>query len=56
VFVLENNAEAYWTGCLATVTDAFPELPVVGYERGSDLEIAKELGFEGIGPLRVWTY
>ena len=29
--------------------------PVVGYERGEDLETALEAGFSDAGPLKVWT-
>ena len=31
-----------------------PDLPVVGYEAGDDLDAALAAGFEPIGPLRVW--
>jgi hypothetical protein len=41
---------------LATITDAFPGSPIVGYEHGDDLRNAYSLGFESIGRLRVWTY
>ncbi|MFZ4508264.1 MAG: hypothetical protein ACOYON_11280 [Fimbriimonas sp.] len=33
----------------------FPGLPIVGYERGEDLEQATEAGFARIGELRVWV-
>lgn len=33
---------------------AFPGLPVVGYEHGEDLTTWSTLGFQPIGPLRVW--
>lgn len=56
VFAPEDDAARYWAGCIATVVDAFPGLPLVGYERGSDLEIARALGFEEVGPLRVWAH
>ena len=32
----------------------FPGFPVVGYERDGDLEVARSIGFEPIGQLRVW--
>jgi hypothetical protein len=41
-------------GAIAAVRDAFPGLPVVGYERGGDLAALLALGFESLGPLRVW--
>ncbi len=41
---------------LATITRVFPGLPIVGYEHGEDLRNAHPLGFESLGPLRVWTF
>ncbi len=38
----------------ATVMDLFLGLPIVGYERGEELAVAKPLGFEPVGPLRIW--
>jgi hypothetical protein len=39
---------------LASVMEKFPGLAVVGYEDGPALELARRLGFEAIGGLRVW--
>ncbi len=55
VFVPEADAARCWAGCVATIIDAFPGLPLVGYERGNDLIIAQALGFEVVGLLRVWS-
>jgi hypothetical protein len=41
---------------LATIARVFPGSPIVGYEHGDDLRNAHSLGFESIGPLRVWTF
>jgi hypothetical protein len=41
---------------LATISAAFPGLPIVGYEHGDDLGNAHSVGFESIGPLRIWTF
>jgi hypothetical protein len=41
---------------LATIAGVFPDLPIVGYEHGDDLDNAHAIGFESIGPLRVWTF
>jgi hypothetical protein len=41
-------------GCVAAVMEAFPGLPIVGYEMGEELAEFQALGFEGLGPLRVW--
>ncbi|MFD3942519.1 hypothetical protein [Streptomyces sp. NPDC058579] len=45
-----DPAEA-WAGCL-TLVDA--GRPVVGYESGDDLAPALAVGFEELGPLRIW--
>ena len=55
VFVLRNGTSRFWAGCVTAVMDAFPGLPLVGYEHGSELAIAQTLGFEELGPLRVWA-
>jgi hypothetical protein len=44
------------TASLATIARLFPGLPIVGYEHGNDLRNAYSLGFESIGPLRVWAF
>jgi hypothetical protein len=31
-----------------------PDLPMVGYEVGDDIVDAERLGFDVLGPLRVW--
>jgi len=41
-------------GCVAAVQDFAPGLPVVGYEHGPALALMKSLGFQALGPLRVW--
>jgi hypothetical protein len=41
---------------LATIAGVFPGLPIVGYEHGNDLRNAHSIGFESIGPLRVWLF
>jgi hypothetical protein len=40
---------------LSAIAGLFPDLPIVGYEHGDDLRHANALGFESLGPLRVWT-
>jgi hypothetical protein len=40
--------------CLAAVQDFAPGLPVVGYDEGAALVLMKSLGFQELGPLRVW--
>ncbi|MFJ3902393.1 hypothetical protein [Streptomyces sp. NPDC090025] len=52
LFTVDDVPPAYaWAGALAA---ADPGLPVVGYESGDDLAAACAVGFEPIGPLRVW--
>lgn len=55
VFTPEENALPYWAGCVTAIMEAFPRLPLVGYERGEELTIARQLGFEALRPLRVWV-
>ncbi len=43
-----------WAGLADAVALRFPSLPIVGYERGEDLEAATSSGFVAVGPLRVW--
>ncbi|MFF4390412.1 hypothetical protein ACFY0G_27055 [Streptomyces sp. NPDC001552] len=51
---VSNLFGAAWAGVLGAVCDRWPELDVVGYEHGEDLEAAVRAGFAPIGPLRVW--
>ncbi|MFG2973692.1 hypothetical protein ACGFYY_11880 [Streptomyces sp. NPDC048331] len=51
---VSNLFGAAWAGVLGAVSDRWPELDVVGYEHGEDLEAAVGAGFTAIGPLRVW--
>jgi hypothetical protein len=50
----EVTPEPLRLGAVRAVRDAFPGLPMVGYERGDDLLAMIALGFEAAGPLRVW--
>ncbi len=54
--VLPDADRAAWrAGAVGAVRAAFPGLPLVGYEGGAELEAMVALGFERLGPLRVWT-
>ena len=44
-----------WAELAAVVAHLFPERPLVGYERGADLEAALAGGFTVVGELRVWV-
>jgi hypothetical protein len=54
LFVPERDPEPLRAGCVARVIEAFPGLPIVGYETGEELAAARALGFEELRPLRVW--
>ncbi len=54
VFSPRLAADAAWAGVVATVGQLFPGVPLVGYERGADLDAAQAAGFSIAGPLRVW--
>jgi hypothetical protein len=55
VFALDGP-DAAWPAVLSATNALFPSLPVVGYERGDDLAAAARLGFEPVGPLRIWLH
>lgn len=49
------GAAAFIPGCLAVAGDFAPDRPVVSYEAGAALDLLKSLGFQELGPLRVWS-
>lgn len=53
-FFAEARAGVLRAELLGQLLAAFPGLPVVGYEQGDELAAWCALGFEPIGPLRVW--
>jgi len=55
VFVPHSDGERLLAGCLAAAIDVFPSLPIVGYEGGRPLAAMRALGFDILGPLRVWV-
>jgi hypothetical protein len=54
VFVATQDAQRLRAGCVAAAQECFPGLPLVGYESGADLAAFRALGFEELGPLRIW--
>jgi hypothetical protein len=44
-----------WAELATAIAALFPGRPVVGYERGADLEAAISGGFDPVGELRVWV-
>ncbi len=49
-----KHPERYRTGAVAAARAAFPGLPMMGYQRATDLKAMLGLGFRPLGPLRVW--
>lgn len=56
VFTPPLEVSHFWAGCVTLAGQAFPGQPLVGYERGEELIMARERGFEALGPLRVWAW
>jgi hypothetical protein len=54
VFSPRELVRESWSTLVNSLSAVFPNTPIVGYERGADLEVATEVGFVPIGPLRVW--
>jgi len=44
------------SGSIAALARFFPDAAMVGYEEGDMLRLARSLGFESLGPLRVWLF
>ncbi|HEY0607737.1 MAG TPA: hypothetical protein VGD58_32785 [Herpetosiphonaceae bacterium] len=55
VFVPAQDAQQLRAGCVAAVQEHFLGLSLVGYESGADLAAFQALGFEELGPLRIWS-
>ncbi|HWS38783.1 MAG TPA: hypothetical protein VN408_39350 [Actinoplanes sp.] len=47
-----SNLTGRWEPAVAAIATAFPDRPIVGYDR--DPAAASECGFTPLGPLRVW--
>ncbi len=47
------DMEMVWRNLVAMAVEVFPGLPLVGYERGHELAVAHQVGFETVGFLRV---
>jgi hypothetical protein len=54
IFSPTDLLEDTWQALATSISINFPKTPIVGYERGTNLSIAKRAGFESIGKLRVW--
>lgn len=53
-FSLGISRDELWTELRAVSSVVYHDYPIVGYERGEDLEAALRVGFQSIGKLRVW--
>ncbi|MDP4302494.1 hypothetical protein [Leptothrix discophora] len=54
LFVCSGDPAQAWVELADAAAAAFPGRPLVGYERGEDLHLARAAGFEELAPLRVW--
>ncbi len=55
-FVADGDEERLTAGAVAVVSRFGGDLPVVGYEAGDALVRAKQIGFQAVGPLRIWRW
>lgn len=53
-FFAADTASALRAELITQIASVFPDLPLVGYEHGDELDTWCGLGFEPLGPLRVW--
>lgn len=54
VFYAGIDPEIAWQGLVREAVQRFPGLPIVGYESGETLAVALRIGFQSMGPLRIW--
>lgn len=54
IFYPAASAQHYLRNIVNISKQLFPNMPIVGYESGSELSLAKETGFTSIGSLSVW--
>ena len=55
-FALTEERDRFRSEAVATVAAFAPGSPVVGYDRGKELEGLLALGFRSVGALRVWLW
>ena len=53
--VFGTDGAATWIGVINAVIRLVGQAPILGYERGADLDTALDNGFNILGPLRVWV-
>jgi len=54
-FAPDSGRERYRSEAVALVANFAKGNPLVGYDRGAELEGLQALGFRRVGPLRVWV-
>lgn len=54
LFAVDRHGETIRRGLIAQAAELYPEEPLVGYEHGDELDEALRIGFELLGPLRIW--
>lgn len=54
VFSIGNDNENLWSEIPKIISNEYPGMYMVGYEHGSDLQLAQKSGWGSLGPLRVW--
>ncbi|RTL65079.1 MAG: hypothetical protein EKK41_20665 [Hyphomicrobiales bacterium] len=52
--VFGTRLDRVWRDLITCAGETFPGLPLIGYEHGDDLSVAKAAGFAPIGTLRIW--
>ena len=55
-FSQEDTGERLWVDLPRLASELFPGVPVVGYERGTNLDRARAGAFQDAGRLRVWIW
>ena len=55
-FADHGHIEDLWRSLVQHAGSEFPGIPLVGYERGTELQLAQTAGFQSIGALRVWCH
>jgi len=54
-FAQGEEAASLRAACVEAASEAFPGLPLVGYESGPALAAYRALGFTSLGSLRIWA-
>ena len=54
VFCEAGHGSETWSALAQCARASFPDLPLIGYERGEALADAQNSGFQAVGSVRVW--